>query len=217
MDIEQIVKLRYTTKVFDPTRKISPQVMAQIETLLRLSPSSTNSQPWHFVVASTEEGKARVAKAAGGRYAFNGEKIANASHVVVLCARAEMDEAYLLKLLDQESRDCRFADEQSRDGQHQGRSYFVNRHRFELRDVAHWTEKQVYLALGFLLMGAAALGVDACPIEGFDQVVLAEELGLREKGMNPSVIVALGYRGEADFNAHLPKSRFGQDEVVTEI
>ncbi|MDI5829656.1 isocitrate/isopropylmalate family dehydrogenase, partial [Salmonella enterica subsp. enterica serovar Kentucky] len=42
-----------------------------VKTLLQYSPSSTNSQPWHFIVASTEEGKARVAKSAAANYVFN--------------------------------------------------------------------------------------------------------------------------------------------------
>ncbi|MDI5454401.1 YjbH domain-containing protein, partial [Salmonella enterica subsp. enterica serovar Cerro] len=41
------------------------------------------AQPWHFIVASTEEGKARVAKSAAGNYTFNERKMLDASHVVV--------------------------------------------------------------------------------------------------------------------------------------
>lgn len=217
MNIEQIVKSRYTTKAFDPSRKIDESVMAQIESCLRYSPSSTNFQPWHFFIAGTEEGKARIAKAAEGRYAFNAEKIKNASHVVVLCAQAEIDGAHLLAVLEQEAADKRFTDDKTKMAQHQGRSYFVNKHRFEQRDAAHWMEKQVYLALGFLLLGAATLGVDACPIEGFDQIALAEALDLRSLGLNPSVIVALGYHSDSDFNAKLPKSRLEASQTVTKL
>jgi len=217
MDIEAFVKARYTTKSFDPSRKIDPALMDQIETLLRLSPSSTNAQPWHFFIAGTEEGKARVAKAAMGTFAFNGDKIRNASHVVVLCACAAMEDKHLLDVLGQEEKDKRFTDAQSRETQHRGRSYFVNRHRFELRDAPHWMEKQVYLSLGFLLLGAATLGVDACPIEGFDQVALDAELDLRAKGLISSVVVALGYHSADDFNAALPKSRLPVDAVITRL
>ena len=38
--------------------------METLENLLRFSPSSTNLQPWHFIVAGTAEGKERVANAA---------------------------------------------------------------------------------------------------------------------------------------------------------
>jgi nitroreductase/dihydropteridine reductase len=90
-------------------------------------------------------------------------------------------------------------------------------HRSELQDTQQWMEKQVYLALGSLLLGAAALEVDATPIEGFDRAVLDEVLCLRGKGLSSVVLAALGYRSEDDFNASLPKSRLPEDEIFTLI
>jgi nitroreductase/dihydropteridine reductase len=78
-------------------------------------------------------------------------------------------------------------------------------------------QKQVYLALGTLLLGAGALGVDATPMEGFDARLLDEELGLRDKGFTSVVLVSLGYRNEGDFNARLPKSRLPAEAVFTQI
>ena len=62
MDIISVALKRHSTKAFDASKKLTPEQAEQIKTLLQYSPSSTNSQPWHFIVASTEEGKARVAK-----------------------------------------------------------------------------------------------------------------------------------------------------------
>lgn len=217
MDIEAIVKSRFTTKVFDPARKIEPAIIQKIETLLRYSPSSTNAQPWHFFMVGTEEGKAKVLQSMTGRYGFNAEKVKMASHVVVMCSRATIDEAYLASVLAQEDKDGRLPDEAARQAQANGRAYFVNRHRYELRDAQHWMDKQVYLALGFLLLGAAALGVDACPIEGFDQVAMDEALGLRAQNLGSTVVVALGYHASDDFNAALPKSRMSDDAVLTRL
>lgn len=217
MNIAHYATRRYTTKAFDPARKIEHSTVEQLETLLRYSPSSTNAQPWHFVIASSDEGKARIAKASTGFYSFNEAKIRNASHVVVFCTRAAIDDAHLQQVLAQEDSDGRFDSDEARAGQHRGRAHFVNMHRFERRDAVHWMEKQVYLAVGTLLLGAATLEVDACPIEGFDQKQLDEELGLREQGLVSAVIVALGYRAADDFNARLPKSRLPVDTVITRL
>lgn len=217
MNIAQVATTRHTTKAFDPQRKIPAPLVEQIETLLRFSPSSTNSQPWHFFIASSEAGKARVARAAEGNYAFNAAKIRNASHVVVFCTRATLDDAHLQALLDQEERDGRFANAEARAGQHRGRAYFVDMHRYPLRDVQHWMDKQVYLAVGTLLLGAATLEIDACPIEGFDQQAMDEALDLHAKGLTSTVIVALGYHGADDFNATLPKSRLPAETVITRL
>ncbi len=75
MDIVSVALKRYSTKAFDATKKLTAGEAEQLKTLLQYSPSSTNSQPWHFIVASTDEGKARVAKAASGTYVFNERKI----------------------------------------------------------------------------------------------------------------------------------------------
>ena len=151
MNIAEIATSRRTAKAFDPDRKLPPEIVEQIETLLRFSPSSVNSQPWHYVIASSDEGKARVAKATVGGYAFNEPKVRNASHVVVFCTRANIDEQHLETLLAQEAGDGRFASDEARAAQQRGRSYFVGMHRFEKRDAQHWMEKQTYLALGTAL------------------------------------------------------------------
>lgn len=65
--ITDFARKRHTTKAYAP-RRISDADMAQVRALLRFSPSSTNLQPWHFVIAGTDEGKARVAKAAEEKF-----------------------------------------------------------------------------------------------------------------------------------------------------
>ncbi|BCG08909.1 oxygen-insensitive NAD(P)H nitroreductase [Buttiauxella agrestis] len=216
MDIIKAAASRYSTKAFDADKKISEESIEKVKDLLRLSPSSTNSQPWHFILASTPEAKARIAKATSGFYVFNERKVLDASHVVVFCAKTAIDETHLSKLLDQENADGRFASQQAMEGQHKGRSYFVNMHRFDYKDAQHWMEKQVYLNVGNFLLGVSTLDIDAVPIEGFDARILDEEFGLREKGFTSLVIVPIGYRSVEDFNAALPKSRLEFSEILTE-
>jgi nitroreductase/dihydropteridine reductase len=214
MDIAQIALNRHTCKAYDPSRKIPAEQGEQIKTLLHHAPSSVNSQPWHFILASSDAGKSRIAKATEHPvYAANGPKILNASHVVVF----SMDEAQITTITDQEDRDGRFPTPEAKAAQFKGRSFYVNLHRFDFRDTQHWMEKQVYLALGTLLLGAATLGIDATPIEGFDSRILNEELGLREKELTSVVIAALGYRSAEDFNAKLPKSRLPAASVMSEV
>lgn len=174
-----------------------------------------NSQPWHFIVASTAQGKARMAKGTQGEYAFNEPKVTRASHVILFCVRNDADAAYQDLLLSQEQRDGRYNDETAKVNWAKGRTYFIDLHRFQGRDVMHWMEKQVYLALGVAMTTAAVLGVDTTPLEGIDIKVLDEEFGLREKGLSASVMLSLGYRAEDDFNAGLPKSRLKKELVFT--
>ena len=217
MNILSAAKKRHTAKAYDTERRIPEDVMQQVYGLLRNSASSVNSQPWHFIVANTPEGRARIAKATQGSYGYNAAKVNDASHVIVLCTRIDMDEAHLEAVLDQEERDGRFRDAQARAGQDATRRGYVNQHRYGTKDVAQWLEKQVYLALGTALVGAATLEIDATPMEGFDQKILDAEFGLNEKGLSSLVLVSFGYSSAADFNAGLPKSRLTQEATFTFI
>ena len=217
MSIAKTALSRRTTKAFDPVRRIPAEVMDQLRTVLRYSPSSVNSQPWHFVIASTDEGRGRVAEGTREAFPYNDGKLRRASHVVVLCARTDLNDAYLQSLLEQETADGRLPTPESRANQHKTRGMYVNMHRFDRKDTQHWMEKQVYLALGTLLLAAGTLGVDACPMEGFDAAKVDEALGLRTRGLTSVVLVALGYSGEGDFNATLPKSRLPTASLFTEI
>jgi nitroreductase/dihydropteridine reductase len=217
IDIAQCARARHTAKAYDPARKVAAPLLEQLRTLLRLSPSSINSQPWHFVVASSDEGRARIAKATQGPHAYNAPKVLNASQVFVLCTRHTLTDAHLEAIIEQEARDGRYPTPQDRQTRQRALFGYADVHRHTRRDVQTWMEKQTYLALGALLLGAAALEVDATPIEGFDNALLDRELNLPAQGFISSVLVAVGYHGADDFNAHLPKSRLPAQMLFTDI
>ncbi|WP_321955262.1 oxygen-insensitive NAD(P)H nitroreductase [Paraburkholderia bannensis] len=216
MNLTRFAKNRHATKAFDPARKIPAAVIDELKELIRFSPSSVNSQPWHFVVAESDAARARVAKSMQPGYAYNEAKVTRASHVVVLCVRKDMDEAHLDAVLAQEEADGRFASAEAKTTQQNTRGFYVNLHR-ERDDLSAWMEKQAYLALGTLLIGASTLEIDACPMEGFDAKALDEELGLAARGLTAIVVVGLGYRSADDFNAKLPKSRLTKEAVFTDL
>ena len=166
MDISRISQTRHTAKAFDPNQKIPAETIEKLRILLRNAPSSVNSQPWHFLIASTPAGRARIAKATQGSFAYNEPKVRNASHVVVLCARKTLDDAHLSAVLGQEQVDGRFATPEAMATQDKSRRFYVGLHQTGLKDERYWIERQVYLALGTLLLGAGSLQIDACPMEG---------------------------------------------------
>ena len=218
-DITHFAQKRYSAKAYDPNKKISQEDITKVKELLRFSPSSVNSQPWHFILAATSKGKERIAKSTDRLYPFNKASILNASHVVVFCSRLEIDEAYLSHILEQEEKNERFAfdPETLKSRVSEGRSMFVNMHKHDYKDLQHWVDKQVYLNVGQFLLAVSTLGIDATPMEGIEVAVLDEEFGLREKGYTSLVVVPLGYHSEEDFNAKLPKSRLPYSEILTEI
>lgn len=217
MDIAEVAKARYATKKFDADKRIPDEIFSKIKELLRFSPSSVNSQPWHFVIADSLAAKQRLAKGTQGQYGANEAKVLDASHVILFCAKTQIDDDYVRHLMSVEEQDGRFADDAAKDGAYKVRSFYVNMHRLELQDTECWMQKQVYLNMGTILLGAGALGVDAVPIEGVDTDILNEEFDLPSRGYSALAMVALGYRAEQDFNASLPKSRLSEDEIMTFI
>ncbi len=217
MNIAQIAQTRYTTKAFDPTKKIPAETVEQLLAVLRNTPSSINSQPWHFFVASTDAGKAKLAEGTTGTYVYNTPKVMNASHVIALCGRNDFDDAHIASILDNEDKAGRFATPEAKVTQNNSRTYYANLHRVEKQDTRAWMDKQVYIALGALLFAAGAAGVDACPIEGFDPAALDKALDLEAQGLHSVVLVALGYRSDEDFNAKLPKSRLPAEAIFTHL
>ena len=81
-------------------------------------------------------------------------------------------------------------------------------------DVNAWSARQVYIALGQFMTSAAMLGIDTCPMEGFNPAKYDEVLGLTEQGYSAVVLCPAGYRAEDDKYAALPKVRYSTSDVV---
>lgn len=217
MDTLATAKTRYATKAYDAEKKIPQAQFEKLLEILRFSPSSVNIQPWHFLIAETDEAKQRIASALTGNYIYNAAKVLNSSHTLVFCTRTDISAEYLEQLLQQDDISGRFKDEKAKQGQRDTRQGYVEFYRNELKNLPAWMENQTYLALGQLLFAAGLEGIDATPMEGFDRELINKEFELTEKGLKASVIVSLGYRSENDFNAKLPKSRLSDEVVFTRL
>lgn len=217
MDLLNISKTRYTTKAYDPIRKIPQEQITRLLEILRLTPSSINIQPWHFFIADNPVAKERIAKALVGKYAYNAPKVLESSHTILFCTKADISEQHLDNLLTQDDISGRFKDSNAKQGQKDSRAGYVNYYRNEKGDIQRWAENQTFIALGQILLAAGIEGIDATPIGGFDEQIINDELQLTEKGLIPSVLLTLGYRSENDFNARLPKSRLSKEEIFTQL
>ncbi|WP_445660688.1 oxygen-insensitive NAD(P)H nitroreductase [Acinetobacter sp. F16] len=217
MDLLNVSKTRYTTKAYDPIRKIPKEQVARLLEILRLTPSSINIQPWHFFIADHQAAKERIAKALVGKYAYNAPKVLDSSHTILFCTKADISEQHLDNLLTQDDISGRFKDEKAKQGQKDSRSGYVDYYRNEKGDIQRWAENQTFIALGQILLAAGIEGIDATPIGGFDEQIINDELQLTEKGLVPSVLLTLGYRSENDFNAQLPKSRLDKEQIFTQL
>jgi nitroreductase len=80
-----------------------------------------------------------------------------------------------------------------------------------------WCKNQTYIALGFVLTAAAALGIDANPMEGIDRAQYDSILGLTQKNLSSCMVAGFGYRSPNDQYSKLPKVRFPKEKVFIEV
>jgi nitroreductase len=201
---------RYATKQFDPNRKISSQDWAVLEDALLLTPSSGGLQPWKFIVVTDPAMRAKLLPASYGQ-----AQITDASHLVVFAAKKNFSEADVDAFINHAASARGVPVESLAPFRGMLVGGIVQAMDEQARDA--WARNQAYIALGNFLTSAALLGIDACPMEGFDRAQYDEILGLSVKGFASAVIATVGYRASTDKYADAPKVRFPKEQVFTRI
>lgn len=109
MDFVKLSEQRFTAKKFDVNKKIPRDDVEKLKTILQLSPSSVNSQPWVFLWGTSDNSKKRVRPAIAD---FNWNRIDTCSDFIVIAVRKGLDDKFQHTLLDQEIKDGRIANEE---------------------------------------------------------------------------------------------------------
>jgi nitroreductase len=206
-DIVDCLQWRYATKKFDANKKLDEATYQKLEEALRLSASSFGLQPWKFVVVTDPEIKKQLPAHSWGQM-----QPQDCSHLVVISRISDIDAEYVDHYIETIATARGVAKESLSSYADMMKGFLKNP-----IDKKHWMEKQCYIALGTLLTAAAALGVDTCPMEGFDAEAYDRILGLKEKGCNSVVVCPLGYRAADDKYAQAAKVRFPAEKVVIKI
>lgn len=211
-DLLGALSRRYATKKFDPARKIDGALWTALEKALVLSASSFGLQPWRFVVVDDPALRAKLRAAS-----WNQPQITDASHLVVFARKLEVTAADVDRHVDRiaEVRGAPKAALADYRGMMLGS--VTNPANLPGGDMVTWTRSQVYIALGQFLTAAALLGVDACPMEGFDPKAYNDLLGLPGQGFSAVVVATAGYRAADDGYAALAKVRFKHEDVVKHV
>jgi nitroreductase len=203
----QALTWRYAVKKFDATRTIPPDVWRALESAAILSPSSYGLQPWKFVVVSNPETR-RTLRAAS----WDQSQVTDASHLIVFARKLTTDVSDVERLVAR-IREVRKAPAEVVEPYRQMMLGFVNNLPPGF-STSEWNARQVYIALGVFLSSCAILGIDTCPMEGFDPAVYDKALGLTEMGYAATVVATVGYRANDDFLAPLAKVRYSHDELI---
>lgn len=204
---------RHATKVFDSSKKISAEDFSFILETGRLSPSSFGFEPWKFVVLQNPEIREKLLPHAWGAQ----KQLPTASHFVLILARQPRDMAADSGYIRGMMQEVQNLPPEIAEGKLKFYDAFL-KSDFSLagneRVMFEWAARQTYLALGNMMTAAALIGIDSCPIEGFDKAkteqILAAEGIMDPEHFGLACMVAFGYRtGEPR-----PKTRRTADQVV---
>src|ERR1700712_815390 len=190
---------RYATKKFDQTKKLSSAQLDELLHAVHLSPSSAGLQSYKILVVEDAATRQKLREAANGQ-----AQLTDASQLIIFASETNVDADYVKHFIDHVAETRQIG----RDNL-EGFEQMLNGHVGNLtaEQKLTWSNKQAYIALGVLLTAAAEMGIDACPMEGFNPAKFDEILGLKEKGLTSAVIVAIGFRAEDDGYSKLLKVR----------
>lgn len=200
------LEFRHACKRFDPERQIPPTELAEILECARLSPSSFGMEPWKFLVISDPQVRQRLRPAC-----WNQAQITDCSHVIAILTKPEAvrpDTDYIKALFARRQLGA------------EAEAAYLERYRNHMRAEVEplmsyhaWASKQCYIALGNLMTAAAAVGIDSCPMEGFEKTAVEQALNLDTEQYQIAVLLALGYRADQQ----TPRLRLDMGQLVEYI
>ena len=197
MEFKDIVKQRYATKLFDG-RMIDEPTLFSLLDIIRCSPSAFNLQPWKIKIVTAGKIKKNLLP-----HTNNLPQVTTCSHLFVFCANTEL-ESLVDRAVEGLARTGLPPDTVSQyAAMIKG---YIGSMTPEQRMA--FAREQIHIALGNAVNGAKSLGLDSCPMGGFDPVAYAEVLFLPEEYI-PVVLCAVGYAADKQ----PPKWRFPREDV----
>jgi nitroreductase/dihydropteridine reductase len=209
MNFLESLNWRYATKRM--TGEKVPQ--EKVDTILeaaRLAPTASGIQPFSILAISDRQLLEKIRP-----IAHNQPQITEASHLLVFAAWDDITPDKVDYVHDLVAKERNLAPDTQASTVNRLKGFFKSLSKDER---FHWAARQTYIAFGMAIAAAAIERVDATPMEGFRNAELDELLGLKEKGLRSTSLLALGYRDTAnDRLVNLKKVRRPKEELIIEL
>lgn len=180
------MEFRHACKRFDTEKQIPAEQFESILEVARMSPSSFGMEPWRLIVVRNSNLRKALKPSC-----WNQNQITEASELVVFTTDNDVvrsGTSYVRKMFERRGLESEAVET------YMGvyKNYLAPLEEDELL-LQNWTAKQCYIACANMMTYAATLGIDSCPIEGFDREEVEAILDL-EEGQSVALICAFGYR-----------------------
>ena len=205
-NFSKAMDFRHACKVFNDTKKISKEEIHFVLEAGRKSPSSFGMEGWKFLVITNDALKEKLRPVC-----WDQVQITSCSHLVIVLATIDAVK------VESGIPEKRFA---RREMPQESLDFYMKLYAEHLKEtlstdtnIYHWTARQSYIALGNMMTAAAYIGIDSCPIEGFEKEKVEAILDIDTNKYQLAVIVPFGYR----LNEQSEQLRLPFEEVVAFI
>jgi nitroreductase len=200
--LSEVIKARHSVRKYDSTYEISQAEIKDMLTEATQAPSSSNLQPWRFIVIQDQETKRELRAVAN-----NQEQVETASAVIAVLGDKEMyknvekvyrnayeagfmDEANMNRLIEGTNQTYPFAPEEV------------------LKNIASFDAGLVSMQL---MLIAKDRGYDTVPMGGFDKEKFVKMFNVDDR-LFPIVLISVGKAAASAFNT----TRLPLDDVLIE-
>jgi nitroreductase len=172
------IQRRHACRRFLTGKAVPSDELALLLEAGRLAPSAFGLEPWRFVIVDATE------RAAVERACYDQPAVTTAAALIAIVA--------LGTALDPDSDYVRARFEAEARGGDTASVYAAYRAFYRAESISAWAQGQCNFAAAHMLLQAAHMGLDSCPVGGFDPDALAAALA-RSSGETPALLIALGH------------------------
>lgn len=197
MDMFEAINTRRAIKKFDNTYKMTAEQVKSLMELVILSPTSYNQQNWRFITVIDQTIKEQISKAARGQ-----AQPSDGSLVIVLCGNMNAWKQDPL----------RYWKNSTIDKQEYVKNALITRYADNPQNQRDEAIRSCGFAGQTIMLAAKQMGLDSCPMVGFEYDELAKIINLPEDHL----IVLMVVVGKAAEPASPRGGQLPLDEVVFE-
>lgn len=186
-DFLKAMDFRHACKIFDESKKISDEDIKFILECGRKSPSSLGMEPWKFIVITNPELKAKIRP-----FCWDQVQITSCSHLVVVLAKIQdlkIETGIPLKKFERRGLDRKKTEAYLK--KYEG---FAKNILSSDTEIYNWTSRQCHIAAANMMSAAAFIGIDSCPIGGYEKEKLENFMKLDSSVYQIALLLPFGYR-----------------------
>ena len=174
MDVFEAIETRRAIKKFDPTHKMNSDDVQKLMKHVILAPTSYNQQNWRFVYVTNQDVKEKISVAARGQ-----AQPRDGSMVVVLCG----------DMAAWKTEPLRYWKNHPTEKQETVKANLERKYNDNPQNQRDEAVRSCGMAAQTIMLAARQMGLDSCPMVGFEYDDLAKVINLPENHLIVMMVV----------------------------